>query len=366
MRILFLGDYSNLHTTLARELRRMGHHADVLSDGCVHMKVEPDFLILREKGLWGSFKYLYDIFTLLPKLKDYDVVQLINTNFLKLRPPKLKYIFDRIKEQNKAMFLTLAGNDYYYAKACYEGKIFRFSEFKIGNEFTPGHKENPGHLFGWMSHQNKYLAEHVYGNIKGAMSVLPEYDMATRHFLGDKLKFTNLPVDFSELPNNEDKHINKTNILVGIRSWGEVFKGTRYLKQLALEIEKEFPELVNVQIVKDLPLKEYLNIMSQNHIVLDQLYAYSPAMNALYAMAMGKVAGTGAQPEYFDYLGIEDPKSILSISPMDKDIKERLVTLIHNPAQILEMGKKNIQIVKNHNDSKIVAERFLRHWENLL
>ena len=43
--------------------------------------------------------------------------------------------------------------------------------------------------------------------------------------------------------------------------------------------------------------------MRQSHLLLDQLYSYSPATNALQAMAMGVVAASGAQPEYYEYIG---------------------------------------------------------------
>lgn len=366
MKILFIGDYSNLNATLARELRKMGHQADILSDGCEHMNVHADFFIKREKGLIGSFKYLYKIFETLPRLKDYDVVQLINTNFLHLRPAKLKYLFDRLKEQNNSVFLTLAGNDYYYAKACYDAKLFRFSEFKVGDNFTEGHKEKPGHLYGWMSHQNKYLAEHIYSNIDGAMSVLPEYDMAGRPILGAKLKYTNLPIDLNEIPQETVSFKdNKVKIFVGIRTGAQTFKGTRQLEKIALDIEKEMPDKVKAEIVRDLPLKEYLSRMACSDIVLDQLYAYSPAMNALYAMALGKVAGTGAQPEYYEYIGNPMERPLFSLSPIENDIKDRLIELINDRDKIIFQGEQGRTIVKNQNDSRIVATRFLDHWTSL-
>ncbi|MCH5225709.1 MAG: hypothetical protein J1D77_06890 [Muribaculaceae bacterium] len=364
MKILFIGDYSNLHTTLAGELRRMGHQADVMSDGCGHMNLSADFYIKREAGLLGGGKYLYQLFEILPKLKGYDVVQLINTNFLSLKPQKIKYFFDRIKEQNGSMFLSLAGNDYYYCKACYDGKILRFSDFKIGNEFTPGHQEKPNHLFGWLSYHNKILAEHIYSEINGAMAVLPEYELATKHILGDKVFFTNLPIDLSEIPEVKTKQDEKIKLYLGIRSWGEIFKGSRILKNIALEIEKDMPDKVEVEIVKDLPFKEYLSRMAQSDIVLDQLYAYSPAMTALYGMSLGKVVATGAQPEYYDYIGNPTERPILALSPFDKDIKERLINLVLNPDELKLRGQQGRKIVVENNDSKIVANKFLEHWNN--
>ena len=49
MKILFIGDYSNLHACLAKEIRRKGHQAVVMSDRCGHMQTETDIFIDRKK-----------------------------------------------------------------------------------------------------------------------------------------------------------------------------------------------------------------------------------------------------------------------------------------------------------------------------
>ena len=343
----------------------MGHHADVMSDGCGHMKLSTDIYLKREPGVWGGAKYLYNLFELLPKLKDYDVVQLINTNFLSLKPQRIKYFFDRIKEQNKSVFLTLAGNDYYYCKACHDAKIFRFSEFKVGNEFTPAHKANPELLYGWLSHTNKQWSEYLMSNIAGAMAVLPEYEMAIRNILGEKVAFTNLPVDLTELPSSPEPFQNdKVNILVGVRSGCENMKGSKTLVSIAKEIEKKMPEKVMLQIARDLSLKDFLNSMAKSDIVIDQLYSYSPAMTALYAMSMGKVVGTGAQPEYYEYIGNPESRPLLTLSPLDNDIEDRIISLVNDRESILKLGKESKEIVLKYNDSKVVTRKFLDHWNN--
>ena len=367
MNILFIGDYSNLHTTLARELRRMGHRADVLSDGCGHMKLQSDFQLKREPGIIGGFKYLYNLFELLPQLKGYDVVQLINTNFFSLKPQKIKYFFDILKRQNGSVFLTLAGNDYFFCKACYDAKIFRYSEFKTGDEFTQAHNLNPNHLFGWISNSNKQWAEYLLANITGAMAVLPEYEMPVKSLLGDKVKFTNLPIDFSELPlTSTHFKEDKVNIMVGMRSGYEDMKGAKTLYKIAEELETEMPEKVKLHLAKDLPFADFLDKLAQSDIVLDQLYAYSPAMTALYGMALGKVVGTGAQPEYYEAIGNPTERPVFSLTPFDTDIKERLRNLIENRDQIILLGEQSKDIVTRNNDSDIVARKFLSHWQNLL
>lgn len=363
MKILFIGDYSNLHTTLAHELRKIGHQVHLISDGCGHMNLKTDIFLKRMPGIWGGVRYLYNLFELLPSLKNYDVVQLINSNFLSLKPQRIKYFFDRIKEQNKSVFLTLAGNDYFYCKACLEAKLFRFSEFKIGQDFSEAHKKNPEVLYGWLSNANKIWAKYLLENINGAMAVLPEYHMPVKDILGEKLTFTNLPIDFSEIPQETISFKDeKVNILVGMRSGFEDMKGVKNLYKIAKEIQTEISDKVSLRVAKDLPFREFLDKVSNSDIILDQLYSYSPAMTALYGMALGKVVCTGAQPEYYEYIGNPETRPLITLSPTDTDIKERIIKLINNREDIQQKGRDSKTLALLNNNSTIVVQRFLNHW----
>lgn len=366
MRILFIGDYSNLHATLAHELRKEGHNVDVMSDGCGFMDTPTDIFLERKPGLIGGFRYLYDLFNILPQIKDYDVVQLINSNFLSLRPGKIKYFFDRIKDQNRSVFLTLAGNDYYFVKACHDAKLFRFSEFKVGQEATEFHKTAPNKMYGWISDANKRWSGYLYERIDGAMSVLPEYDMASKEILGDRLTFTNLPMTLSDYPFSPLEFSRKIKIFIGMKENMKIQKGTKYLLTVSKELEREMPDRMEVECVSNLPLKEYTQRMKGSHVVLDQYYSYSPGMNALQAMALGKVAGTGGEKEYYEYLGNPAEKPIFNLSPLAGDTKERLRELVLNPDKLKWMSEKGRELVETHNDSSLVAKKFLKHWEKII
>lgn len=362
MKILFIGDYSNLHSCLAAELRSRGHEVDVMSDRCGYMNSDTDIFIERRPGFAGGFTYLFRLFNLLPRLKGYDVVQLINPNFLNLRPGKIKYFFDRIKGENGSMFLTLAGNDYYFVKACDNPGVFRFSEFKIGNTLTEFSKSHPERFHGWMSEENRRWNEYLYSRIDGGMSVLPEYDIAARPILGDRLSFTNIPVSLSDIPFRQPEMDGPLKIFIGMRSGMEMQKGTAKLLTIAKELQREMPGEVEAIRVQDVSLKEYLYLMGRSHIVLDQLYSYSPATNALQAMAMGKVAFSGAQPEYYEYIGNPSQRPVCALSPFYTDIKDRLREFVIDRSELPRLAKEGRELVETNNDVRIVADRFLNHW----
>lgn len=361
MRILFFGDYSNLHACLASELRRRGHEVCVVSDGGRYLQTESDILLDRKAGMFNSMKYLYRVSSIVSELKGFDIVQLINPNFLSLRPGKIKYFYDMLRKQNGAVFLTLAANDYYFCRECLEGNVFRFSEFRTGDELTEFEKTTSKGK-NWLSVDNRRLTEHIYADIDGAMSILPEYDMASRPVLGDRLMFTNIPVDLGYLPYKPMTVPEKVRLFIGVRKEMKMQKGTGILLDLATKVSKRHPDKCEVECVSNLPLMEYINRMSGAHIVLDQLYSYSPATNALQAMALGKVAASGAQPEYFEYIGYKGESPVIELSPF-VDVERTIEQYVESPSILPAMAESGRRIVEQNNDLRIVADRFIDHWK---
>ncbi len=366
MRILFFGDYSNLHACIAAELKRRGHEVTVISDGGKYMDTGRDILLDRAPGPWGTVKYLYRIFSLLPTLSGYDVVQLINPHFLNLKPGKIKYVFDILKRQNRSIFLTLAGDDANFANACLNTDLFRFSEFKVGDTQTPFERRTH-RAAQWSSPMVKEFGDYVYANIDGAMSVLPEYDMAARPLLGERLAFTNIPVEISNLDWHEPDTSGPITIFIGMRGGMEVQKGTQLLYEMAQRIAGRHPGKIVVKKVTNLPLTQYLKEMSRAHIVLDQLYSYSPGTNGFQAMALGPVAATGAQPEFYEYIGQDkDDQPIFCLDPTDTRLEEKLEALACDPGRIKEMSRSARRLVELNNDVRIVTDRFEQHWNKIL
>ncbi|MCF0199027.1 MAG: hypothetical protein HUK02_06850, partial [Bacteroidaceae bacterium] len=110
MRILLVGEYSNVHWTLAEGLRELGHEVNVVSDGD-HWKGYPRDINLQRRSLGrlDTLKYLWDIRRTWPKLAGYDVVQLINPVFLDIRAERILPFFLRLKQQNGKIFLGAFG-----------------------------------------------------------------------------------------------------------------------------------------------------------------------------------------------------------------------------------------------------------------
>ena len=92
MKILFLGDASMAHYNLALGLKRLGHETLVISEPLRWRQMPQDITLERKPGRWGAVRYLAQVLTLLPRLRGYDVVQLVGPNFLALKKERLRKI----------------------------------------------------------------------------------------------------------------------------------------------------------------------------------------------------------------------------------------------------------------------------------
>ena len=70
MKILLLGEYSNVHWTLAEGLRTLGHDVTVISNGDGWKNYKRDINLKRKSlGLFDSIKYYIDILKTKHKMK---------------------------------------------------------------------------------------------------------------------------------------------------------------------------------------------------------------------------------------------------------------------------------------------------------
>lgn len=375
MKILFVGDYSNLHVTLAREFRRRGHSVTVASGGSGCMDTERDISLTRSAGIFGSFAYLARVMRFMEKAKGYDVVQIINPGFFKLRPGKLRYFFNELKRNNRSIFLSVAGDDPVIMKGNCIDHPLPYSEMRIGAEKTPFARRYPYYEQKWMSGSNGDYCRHVYESIDGAMSALYEYDVLARPYLKDKLVYTGIPVDTRRFDPGADfagidrKDGEKVKVVVAIKSDYEMFKGLDRLSAAALRVEAQSPELCEVSVVRDLPYEQYISAIEDADVVIDQLYSMSPATNGLETMARGQVTVSGGEEQFYDFLGENAGKGpVFNLSPLmsDEEITAELTRLVTDRALLKRLSAAGPDFVRRNNDVRLVADRYQALWNKIL
>ena len=86
MKILLLGEYSNVHNTLAKGLRELGHQVTVASDGDSWKDYPRDIDLKRDPPQpHERLSFIWRLLKALPQMRGYDIDQIINPMFLELK-----------------------------------------------------------------------------------------------------------------------------------------------------------------------------------------------------------------------------------------------------------------------------------------
>lgn len=363
MKILLLGEYSHVHWTLAEGLRQLGHTVTVVSDGDV-WKNYPRDIDLRRKGTGklGGLRYWADVWRLMPKLKDYDVVQLINPVFLSLKAERIGPFYRRLRQQNRSMFLGAFGMDHYWVKAGMDCHTFRYSDFNMGARVREN-ADNAIWIADWLEGAKGKLNVEIARDCDGIVSGLYEYDAAYRPYYSEKLQYIPFPINIASLSAKQPRREGKVKCFIGVQRGRDAYKGTDIMLKALERVRQAFPDVCETVRVESVPFAEYERLMNGSDILLDQLYSYTPAMNALLAMGKGLVVVGGGEPENYTILGEEELRPIVNVEPNEESVYNALYQLMEQPEQVDMLSRQSIEYVHRHHDHIRVAQQYLDFWE---
>ncbi|MCC8177310.1 MAG: glycosyltransferase family 1 protein [Bacteroidales bacterium] len=373
MRILLFGDASGFHATLAIGLRALGHDVTVASHGSYWMNTPRDIDLRRHPGkiggaiLWTRLRTVQS-----RRLKGYDIVAITNPVLVEQRPHRCKQLFDWLKRNNGKVVLTALGTDTPYVEMCVDPSLpLRYNEWRLPDGSpSPYALEHPEILQAWLNDPLRDLCRHVYHRVDGVISALYEYHVAaSRWITPEKLAYGGIPIAATSLSGGWKSAPPRvdTTLFLGRHRSRVVEKGTDRLEWVAREVNRLRPDKTRVQIVENLPFEQYTELLNQADIVFDQLYSYTPATNALMAMARGQLAVSGGEPEYYRFIGHEGVKPIINIVPgREQETVDRLVHLIDHPQDLHDLRVAGRQFVEVHNSLAVVARRFDRFYQSIM
>lgn len=364
MKILFVGDASNYHRTLANALAKMGHEVTVASNGSYWMNTKRDIDISRSsKGKLGGALLWIKLKTLLHNsFKGFDVVHISNPTFLDLRPHRISEFFNKLKQDNGKLFLTALGTDSYFVEMCCQpNSPLRYSEWQIDGKPGPIiNKKNE-----WLQPILKDHCKYIYDNIDGVVTALYEYDLSVKQILPpDMVTYGGIPIDTTTItPQYISNTPEKVILFLGRHSYRQAEKGTDRIEQVAKAVVAKYPNRCRLDIVENLPYNEYLTRLRNAHVVMDQLYSYTPATNALLAMAMGLNTLSGGEKEYYNFIEEDKLRPIINAIPDDEILFKTLEDIVFHPEMIVNRSHEGRAFVEKHNDSMVVAKRFVDFWQ---
>lgn len=361
MKILLIGENSGVHNTLAEGLRGLGHEVVVASNGDFWKKFYSDIDLSRGNKLL----FLLKLMKALPKMRGFDVVQLISPIFIDIKAQWHFPLYNYLRKHNGKIVLCAVGLNYYYSYVNRNMKPMKFSDFNIGtkerrseyrdalyNDWVGSDKDRLNHL----------IAADCDAIVAGAYeywlpySLIDERDKEGRR-LSEKLYM--VPFPFKLQDEVHPAKSGKIRFFIGISKgeWAKV-KGTDIMLRAARDLENKYSDRMELKVVSGVPYAEYCNMMNNSDVMLDQLNAYGPGMNALLTLSKGIVTVSGGEPEHYDIMGEKECRPIITVQPTYESVYNELERLILHPELLPKLKKESRRYVERNYDYRMIAKKY--------
>lgn len=379
MKILLLGEYSNLHNSLKQALLNMGHEVLLVGNGDGFKKYETDILIKSHLADYSLFNLIARLFMrifkinifdieiyirakkILSKLRGFDVVQLINENSFKTSPFLEIKLLKQIFKNNNNVFLLSCGVDSVSVKHAMSKKLKYsiltplFEDASLKKKYQPILKYDKENYIA--------LGKFVQENINGIISSDLDYHIP---YLNKK-KYLGMipnPINTQKIKYYGINKSKKVSILHAINSSNKIKKGNRFFEEALKIIDEKFKDKISIITTYDLPYLEHLENLKKCDILLDMVYAYDQGYNALEAMAMGKIVFTGAEEEWLKLYNIKEDTVVINAVPNSMRIAQKLVWLIENPTMLKSISINARKFIDKNHDFEKIATKYVKTWED--
>lgn len=372
MKILLLGEYSNVHNTLAQGLRALGHEVVVASSGDGWKDYPRDIDLQRKStGRMESLQFLIRLLKHFRKFRGYDVVQIINPVFIRLRAERIYKFYDYLRRHNRCIVMGAFGMDHYYAKACLDMETFRYSDFNFGHSERLSH-ENEQFKRDWLHGAKGELNRYVAADCDAVVAGLYEYYASYSKYLKDtgKLHFIPFPIIPRQHQASQAFHRRPgapARFFIGIQKDRSAYKGTDIMLHALERVKKDRPHECLIHKAVSVPFAQYVKMLDDSEVILDQLYSYTPAMNSLESMGRGLINVGGAEPENYDILQEDSLRPIINVRPDEEDVYSKLLYLVdHRDELIPRLRAESVEYVVKHHDYIKVARTYEALYRSLL
>lgn len=380
MKVLLVGEYSGVHTNLAKNLIAQGYDVTTVSDGDGYKNFPRDVdLAVSENGIFKSSTVKNILYYLgvkgilsyfkksaeLKKLKDFDIVQLINPAPITAYSSIANYMLLRkLKKNNGKFFLCALGDDYYWVKLCLSGKL-KYSPLDKCSIFTfKNYLFSLKYIYGIGYKQlNDYAVEISRKIIPG----LTDYKNAYA-WSGKVTEIIGIPIDQAQIIRTKNiyesqsfiRDGNVVNVFHGWQRGKDIRKGNDILDATMLSLKDKYPAGLTYEVVSGLPYDEYIKRFDSADIFLDQLYSYDRGVNAILGMANGKLVVSGFE----DFVVNDELITEIGIngSPQQEKLEKAIEELIKNHILRNSIINKSLLYVLDNHDPELIVRKYINEW----
>jgi hypothetical protein len=369
MKVLLAGEFSGVHNHLKRGLVHHGVHVLTVNTNDAWKKFPSDVRINSRART--PFRQLSDelglgLINYARRCERFDVLQLMNpviANTLRLQLAinnifLHKYAVRTLVSKADKTFLLGAGDDYFYFKAALDG-LFAYSPVPtaLKIDMPPWKRIYSQAWTRKVLHRwNLELIDRVNRVIPCAYEYGAAYAAAG---LAKASRVIRFPFSLDEAVMSSRSHGGKIRVLHTPTRPG--FKGTALVLAAFAKVRINRPDVEFIEGTQQ-NIVDYQKTIDSVDIIVDQVYSYSYAMNAIYSLASGKVVLTGFEDEARQYLGVDECPAILNVKPEVDDIVRQLVRAIETVRSDREIREKARAYVERYHCAKMIAAEYLSVW----
>lgn len=355
MKVMLLGEYSGFHTTLRDGLRLLGHDAIVAGTGDGSKAIPVDWDIGTSRtGAAGKLARIAKAVQFAATMPKVDVLQLINPHVFPRGGGLNNHLIRRLRRRVPRLFLSACGDDAAFVQKGI--RQLRYNPIDDATVYDLKMDRHPLTKLGELEWNDELACLS-----DGVIPVMLEYELG---YAGQsKLRPSiPLPINIDKVAVLPNRPADKLVVMHGAGRAG--FKGSRHILKAFDLLEAKHPGRFEFIHVTNLPIEKYLELMARVNVVVDQTNSYSCGMNALFALAMGKIVLGGAELESLKlYEGKTTP--VVNIKPNPDHIFEQLEKILDLKSHLSELGYLGRQFVEHHHDYRKIAARYVEVWKIL-
>ena len=379
MKILLLGEYSRLHNSLKEGFVTLGHEVSIVGCGDKFKQFPVDYSIYAQicndnkianllyRGIrkvigldFEKIEKAIRFYLLIPKLKGYHHVQLINSDALETYPILSRFLYKKLFKNIQSRSLLICGDETpivdYLIKKEFKYSVLTpyFEDNSIEKEFQfplKYRKNSYRKTFDWLKE-----------NCQNLITSDLDYEIPMRK-MGFQTTFIPNPINTDTIAFQKTENTGEIVIFLGINRLSYTKKGIIYFEKALEIIQEKHADKIEIIVTENLPYKEYISKYNKAHILLDQVFAYDQGYNALEAMAKGKVVFTGAETEFLNQYNVHEDEVCSNALPNENEIATKLSFLIEHPEKISKISKNARKFIEKEHDYRVIAKKYLGCWE---
>lgn len=375
MKILLIGECSFLHNILKKGLEERGHHVTTMSDGNGWHDAPRNIDLRRNKrwGKLGGLMVLCKLLRHLPQLCGNDIVQIHNYQFVPLMFRWNTLLLRLLKKLNHRVVKGCFGDD---------PQVFRRQAMGVpsySDTYWNGHLQNINIHRERIAEVTMFGAEESWRAIShmsdALVACLYEYWLNyNEEPFAHKLHYIPLPMvlperneSFSSCVTGMIGSDTVIKVLVGIQPQRDYLKGALKIAAFVEEVSRRHPGDIDIKYVEGVPYDEYLRMLGEADVLVDQLYSYTPSMNSLAAMAYGTVVIGGGEEEYYSFIGEKELRPIINVRPdvPDDENVAAIERAFFTEGLLAKMSRQSLEFVRKYHDYRRVAEEYERLYSSL-